>query len=129
MSLVLGQLVETFNPMSAISAVGFPIFTFLAIGWYITSDKFHSTSEVEGLRADKVVSQAEKRRLEDQVDALTKQFVEVVLPTVHEAVGTFGGISKILEQTVAANAETKSAMMRLEQAVELSERLREAKGL
>jgi hypothetical protein len=128
-SLLIAQAAaEALNPVSVISAVGFPIFTFLAIGWYLTTGKYHSASEVDGLRADKIVAQDERRRLELQVDALTQQFVEVILPTVHQAVGTFGGISKILEQTVATNTETRAAVVRLEQAMELNKRVREAKG-
>lgn len=99
---------------SIIQTLGFPTVVAAVVGWVVVSGRVPRESEIKTLLAIIEAKDKEKERLEAQVDAFSKQYETVVLPTVHDAIGAIRETSKVIEQQTSAMRQAEDALRRME---------------
>lgn len=97
-----------------VQTLGFPTVVAGVVGWVVVSGKVPREVEIRTLLQIIEGKDHEKQRLEAQVDAFSKQYETVVLPTVHDAIGAIREAAKVIEGQTAAIRTAEESLRRME---------------
>lgn len=115
-SWILADVTSSSDAADLVKTLGFPIVVALFALWLIGSGKIPRQSEIDNLRED-------KKRLEAQVDAFSKQYETVVIPTMHDTVTTVQQVAAASERQIARFDAIERAVSSLDQSIRVVERL------
>jgi hypothetical protein len=116
--LVLAQVSPEW--IQLVQTLGFPIVVAGVVGWVVITGKVPRQSEIDTLLSLIEAKDRERERLEAQVDAFARQYENVVLPTVHDAIGAIRDTSRTIEQQTIASRSMEETLKRIELRAERS---------